>query len=206
MWVQGARCQAKRFDDELFWGSPLIVGEAGGKNTDMRVGLSKALQGRIRYTDWVVFSVKYDAQGDERRVRLFVDGEEIVYRDIDSAAPQGTIDNRLRPEAKRPEGPATISITLANFTDGDLYGDRSVNNGAGVHWESAFADMTPAIPDPDTPGRAIKRDSDFQWDWVMIVDEASVSRIAGRVKRLIEEGRLKEDVAGKVGLVARTGG
>jgi len=40
----------------------------------------------------------------------------------------------------------------------------------------------------------------------MIVDEASVSRIAGRVKRLIEEGRLKEDVAGKVGLVARTGG
>jgi len=201
-WVQGARCQAKQFDDELFWGSPLIVGEAGGKNTDMRVALAEALRGRVRYTDWVLFSARYEAGPAERRVRLFVEGEEIVYRDLDAAYPEGGIDNHLRSEARLPDGPATVTITLANFTDGELYADRKVNDGAGVRWEHAFADQTPAIPDPDDPAKAVKRDADFEWDWVMIVDEARKPPLRRQVQRLIRQGRLPAETAARVGLRA----
>jgi hypothetical protein len=199
-WVQGARCQAKAFDDELFWGSPLIVGEVGGKNTDMRVALAEALRGRVRYTEWVLFSVKYEADSAERRARLFVEGEEIVYRDIDAAYPQGAIDNRLRSDVEFAEGPAAVSITLANFTDGDLYADRTVNDGAGVRWLHAFADQTPALPHPEDPAKAIQRDADFQWDWLMIVDDAGAHSLQNQMRRLIREGRLSPRVAERVGL------
>jgi hypothetical protein len=203
-WVQGALCQAKAFDDELFWGSPLIAGEASGKNTDIRVAVAEALRGRLRYTDWVVFSVKYEVRWAEARVRLFVNGHEIVYRDIDAGYPNGDIDNHVRADAALPKGPVPVVITLANFTDGDLYGDVTVNGGAGVRWEHAFAEQTPAIPHPEDPKQAINRNADFQWDWVMVVNEAEAHEVRKEVEKLIREERLAEDVARRVGLLPTT--
>jgi hypothetical protein len=199
-WVQGAACQAKRLDDELFWGSPLIVGEAGGKNTDMRVGVAEALRGRLRYTDWVLFSAKLEGAGPRARLRLFANGYEIVYRDLDAAYPAGGIDNHLRPGVALPGGQVPVTLTLANFTDGDLYGDTRVNDGAGVRWEHAFADQTPALPHPTDPAKALKRDADFLWDWVLAVNEAEMDQVAGPVRRLVDEGRLPAQVARRVRL------
>jgi hypothetical protein len=153
--------------NQFFWGSEVIVGEADGKNLDMRTALPVALTNSVKYTNWTMVSMKYEVNGADRRLRLFVNGKEIVYRDIDSAYPQGSIDNHVV-STFDPGSNSVISVEFANFTDGDLYGDTSVNNGAGIRWLHAFADNTPALPHPTDPAQAIKKDSEMQWDYMMM--------------------------------------
>ena len=162
-WIQGRYCEPKEWNDEFFWGSDLIVGEKGGKRTDIRVGLPRGLRGKVKYTEWTLFSLKYEAA----RLRMFVNGQEIIYRDLDCPWPQGLVDNRLSPGYSNGiQG--GLRIILANFTDGDLYSDTSVNNGDGIRWLHAFAANTPALPHPTDPKRAVLKDAVFEWDQVSV--------------------------------------
>jgi hypothetical protein len=164
-WIQGGSCQEKSFDDELFWGSDVIVGE-GHKRTDIRVGLSEGPA--LRYTNWTLVSMCYEVQDNTRRIRLFVNGREVVYRDLDAAAPAGAVDNRVRADCLRLDRPVPVTVGLANFTDGDLYADTSVNKGDGIRWLRAFAANTPATPHRSDPGKAVVKDSDMEFDFVLI--------------------------------------
>ena len=168
LWYQNQVCVQKTWDDELFIGSSVIVGESSGKRTDMRVALSSTLAGQVSYDQWVLFSMKFEAAGQTRRIRFFVNGVEILYNDIDFYPPTGAIDNRLLDSYKPSYGNNKLSIELANFTDGDSYGDTSVNNGWGVRWLHAFADMTPAVPHSTTPALAVKKNSDMMWDCIIV--------------------------------------
>ena len=190
-WIQGEHCMPKEYDDELFWGSNVIVGKKDGKKTDMRIALPESLKRKVKFTEWTQVSMKYEVQNSERRLRLFVNGEEIVYRDIDEAAPNGAIDNHVISAFEPGADEMKISVAFANFTDGDLYGDMSVNNGAGIRWLHAFADNTPALPHVSDPKAAIKKDSEMQWDYVMIVESTETPEQQKQLKKLIKERRFK---------------
>lgn len=179
-WIQGAKCQPKQLDDELFWGSSVIIGEEDGKRTDIRVGLPEIA--RLRYTDWTLISMYYDVTDGARRIRLFVNGHEIVYRDLDAAAPAGAVDNRVRPECLRACKPVRVSLERANFADGDLYADTSVNDGAGVRWLHAFAVNTPARPHSSDPRRAEPRPSDMQFDFVLIHTPTQAGEVTAKLR------------------------
>jgi len=164
-WIQGGDCQAKDFDDELFWGSNVIVGE-GHKRTDIRAELGEGPASR--YTDWTLVSMYYEVEDTGRRIRLFINGREVIYRDLDAAAPAGAVDNRVRAGCLRPHKAVPVTATFANFTDGDLYADTTVNNGDGIRWLRAFAANTPAKPHRSDPGKAEVKDSDMEFDFVLI--------------------------------------
>ena len=180
-WVQGADCQAKEFDDELFWGSSVIVGE-GHKRTDIRAGLADGPA--LRYTDWTLVSACYEVTGSARRIRLFVNGREVVYRDLDAAAPAGAVDNRVRAECVRLDKAVPVTVVLANFTDGDLYADTSVNKGDGIRWLRAFAANTPAIPHRSDPGKAVVKDSDMEFDFVLIHRPGETNALPEQLRKL----------------------
>ena len=190
-WIQGDNCKPKKYDDELFWGSNVIIGKVDGKKTDMRTALSKSVKGKVNYAEWTQVSMKYEVNDSGRCLRLFVNGEEIVYRDIDDAEPKGTIDNHIISAFDPGSDNVKISVAFANFTDGDLYGDTSVNDGAGVRWLHAFSDNTPAIPHPADPKAAIKKDSEMQWDYMMILDPADKMKYPKQLKTLKKERRFK---------------
>lgn len=204
-WVQGGQCEAKTWDDEFFWGSPLIIGEADGKNTDIRTGLPDALRGKVRYTDWTLVSIKFEETKDQRRVRVFVEGLEVPLRDLDAAFPNGVIDNRVKENFQPPAETTPLRITCANFADGDLYADTAVNAGAGVRWLHAFAEMTPALPHATDPKQAVQKDSVMEWDYVIVVDEAETPALYTKMEALAAAGRLDRAAAERVGLLPTKG-
>lgn len=183
-WIQGAQCQPKELDDELFWGSDAIVGEEGGKRTDIRIGLAPA--GRLRYTDWTLISSWYEINGSDRRLCLFVNGHEVIYRDLDAAAPAGGVNNRIRSECLRSPEPLPVSLDLGIFADGDLYADTSVHEGAGVRWLHAFAAMTPARPHVSDPRKAEPRTSEMQFDFVALHAPTQASCLPREWKNLVK--------------------
>jgi hypothetical protein len=122
----------------------------------------------LRYTNWTLVSMCYEVQDNTRRIRLFVNGREVVYRDLDAAAPAGAVDNRVRAECVRFDKAVPVTLSFANFTDGDLYSDTTVNQGDGIRWLHAFAANTPAKPHRSDPGKAEVKDSDMAFDCVLI--------------------------------------
>ena len=180
-WIQGGPCQEKDFDDELFWGSNVIVGE-DHKRTDIRVGLSEGPA--LRYTNWTLVSMGYEVKDATRRIRLFVNGREVVYRDLDAAAPAGAVDNRVRDECLHLDKPVPVTVTFANFTDGDLYADTTVNKGDGIRWLHAFAANTPAKPPPSDPSKAEVRDSDMEFDLVLLHRPGETNAWPGSLQKL----------------------
>jgi hypothetical protein len=165
-WVNDGKCQPKQFDDELFLGADVIAGEENGKRTDIRVGLPKGAQ--LRYTDWTLLSMGYEIIDGTRRIRLFVNGHEIIYRDLDRHAPAGAVDNRVRAGCLQAEKPVLFSVELSNFNDGNLYADTSFNKGKGVRRLSAFAAQTPARPHVSDPAKAVPCHSDMLFDFVFL--------------------------------------
>lgn len=194
LWRMFENCLMKDWDDELFFGSAVIRGEESGKRSDIRIGLSDSLKNRVRYTDWHVLSLKYDAKGADRRIRFFVDGCEIIYRDLDMASPGGVVDNRVLDGFKPASTGNKLRISMGIMTDGDLYGDKSVNDGAGVRWLHAFADNTPAVPSRTDPKAAIKKDSHMLWDYIIVVSEDCRARIMPQMRKLISEGRFPKSM------------
>jgi hypothetical protein len=189
-WIQGGNCRPKQWDDELFWGSDVIVGEYNGKRTDIRVGLPKNV--RLRYTDWTLLSMYYDVAKSGNRIRLFVNGHEIVYRDLDVAAPGGVVDYQVRPDSPRLDRPARLSVELAAFADGDLYADTSINNGAGIRWLHAFAATTPARPHVSDPQQAVAVSCEMQFDYVLIHYPGEAKRFADRLRPMVVETPMAE--------------
>jgi hypothetical protein len=181
-WVQGGNCQAKDFDDELFWGSNVIVGEEG-KRTDIRVGLSEGPA--LRYTDWTLVSMCYEVKEAIRRIRLFVNGREVVCRDLDAAAPAGAVDNRVRAECLHLDKAVPVTVNFANFTDGDLYADTTVNKGDGIRWLHAFAANTPAKPHRSDPSKAEVKDSDMDFDFVLIHRPGETNALPETFQKLV---------------------
>ncbi len=197
-WKMFHRCEEKEHHDEIFWGSPLIVGIEGGKNTDIRTGLAPESIAMTRFTEWTLFSVQYDAQPEGARIRVFVNGCEVVYRDLDMPAPQGVIDNRVAPGREiGPEG-HELTVRFSNFTDGDLYADTAVNGGKGVRWLEAFASYTPARPHPEDPQKAVLTDAVMFWDYLIISPGSPPESPEPPIARLLAEGRLDRSVAQKV--------
>jgi hypothetical protein len=76
--------------------------------------------------------------------------------------------NRVRAECVRLDKAVPVTVTFANFTDGDLYADTTVNKGDGIRWLHAFAANTPAKPHRADPNKAEVKDSDMEFDFVLI--------------------------------------
>lgn len=194
-WTMFKECLAKEHDDEMFFGSPCIRGESNGKNTDIRIGLAPELLGKIRYTDWHVFSLQYADEGENCRLRLFVDGREVVYRDLDAAAPNGVFDTTIVEETVRARPGNRLTVSLGALGDGDLYGDQRVHDGAGVRWLHAFADDSPAIPSPHEPSKAVKKTALLEWDYVMLTGKDGLTLQREQVERLVHQGRFPQVMA-----------
>ena len=77
-----------------------------------------------------------------------------------------------------------MTVTFANFTDGDLYADTSVNDGAGIRWLHAFAANTPAIPHRSDPGKAVAKDSDMEFDFVLIHRPGEMNALPEKLRKL----------------------
>ncbi|MHB9071277.1 MAG: FG-GAP repeat domain-containing protein [Sedimentisphaerales bacterium] len=194
LWKSFEYCVPKDIDDEIFWGSDLIYGY-GGRVHDFRVNISADGLDSIRYNDgWSLFSIKYeDDGGGNRKVRIFVDGREIVYRDINNTYPDGVIDNDVNSNYTLPNGSCSLSIQFGVTGDGNLYSNTTENGGWGFAYKHAFADNTPAVPDPYVPANATKQSQYMDWDYVLT---NPVSReFSPEVKQLILEDRLKVSTA-----------
>jgi hypothetical protein len=136
-WVQGANCSAKTNDDEFF----VSLKEA----PDTRVAYPSQVAGTKPYTQWwTIFSLKYEQAEGVYRVRIFVDGWEIAYRNIDNPPPNGQFSTNVGVQP----GPTSrrVKITMATMTDGDLYADTS--DGGGYRWLHCYAAYSPAVPTP----------------------------------------------------------
>jgi len=173
-WVRGGYCTPKTYEDDFFWGSDVIVGQSSGKKHDMRTALPVALTNTVQYTNWTLVSMKYEVIGSERLLRLFINGQEIGYQDADLVA---AIDNHVISAFDPGTNSANISVEFMNTTDGDYYGDTNSNGGLGIRLLHAFADNTPALPHPTDPALAIKKNSEMQWDYLMMVDPADKSSV-----------------------------
>ena len=220
-WHMFRHCEEKAFDDELFYGSKFIAGQKpgihfpDGKKTDIRAALGAETAGRIRWDDWRVFGVVWDdSEGDNGRLRVFIDGDEIEYRDLDCMAPEGGIDTRFRNDvlklqAEQTSGndrPDKLEIRFSAFADGDLYADKSVNDGEGVRWLSAFASMTPAVPSPDGPETATPADAVLCFDYCLVIDSTCsesefrqnlLNQLIGQKRLSQKELQLIRDLTGK---------
>jgi hypothetical protein len=127
----------------------------------------------------------YEVKDATRRIRLFVNGREVVYRDLDAAAPAGAVDNRVRDECLHLDKPIPVTVTFANFTDGDLYADTTVNKGDGIRWLHAFAANTPAKPHRSDPSKAEVKDSDMEFDFVLIHRPGETNALPDTFQKLV---------------------
>ncbi|MHB9071290.1 MAG: hypothetical protein ACYC54_13100 [Sedimentisphaerales bacterium] len=193
LWKRFDYCVPADVDNEIFWGSNIIYGYLNQVN-DFRVALPNGIDS-VRWNDgWTLFSIKYeDKGGDDRRVRIFVDGREIIYRCLDEFYPNGIIDNNVVSSYSLPTGSCSLKIQFGVTGDGNLYSDTSEHNGWGFNCYHAFADNTPAVPHAWTPSLAVKQASYMYWDYLLI-NTASDAYLS-QVRQLILEGRLKVSTA-----------
>lgn len=140
---RGMYCVQKSSDNEIFISSPYIRGY-NGKKTDLRVSTQKGFM----YSNWNVFSIKYDVLDGQKKLRFFVNGYEIMYRDIDAQAPAGIIDNILIHDLPINPENNTLIMQFNVMTDGEEYSSISENDGQGVRYYNCYADVVPAIPAP----------------------------------------------------------
>jgi hypothetical protein len=83
-----------------------------------------------------------------KKIRFFVNGDEIIYRNIDALYPAGVIDNTLINNLPINSDNNTLMMRFINFTDGTEYSSISADNGNGVRSYHCYADYVPAIPAP----------------------------------------------------------
>jgi hypothetical protein len=138
-WQQFAPAVPKAYDDEITFGASNIGG-AGSKRSDIRVQFPVA-HTRPRYSDWQLFSVKNEYGPAGARLRIFVNGREVIYRDIDAPYPQGGIDMRM-PSPLRSS--STLTFGFSTLTDGDEYAATWDPNGVRYRW--CYAQFSPARP------------------------------------------------------------
>jgi hypothetical protein len=196
LWQRFQQCVPNVTDGEMFWGSDIINGY-NGKIHDFRVALTNGIDSGKFNNGWSLFSIKYeDNGGGNRKVRIFVDGREIVYRDLDVVSPDGVINNGVVTGYSLPTGSCSLKIQFGVTGDGDLYSDTSVNGGWGFNYYHAFADNTPAVPDPWIPANAIKQSQYMYWDYLLVNTTADAANtVMPEVRQLILSGRLKVSTA-----------
>jgi hypothetical protein len=140
-WEGFQNCVAKKFDDQCFFSTPIIKGTEDGNNNDLRIEFADNIQ--AKYSDWMLFSVKYEvADGVDRRLRILINGHEVKYRVLDAPFPQGSIDMRTNWVPK--SGLNKVKISFGILCDGDSYSDTS--NIDGVRYRRCYAAHSPARP------------------------------------------------------------
>jgi hypothetical protein len=195
-WYQFTNCVPKTFDDEFFIGLLIrpttrpnfISPDTSGWLNDIRVpypaGYAKP------YTEWTAFSLKYEDTQDgtpgARRLRLFVDGREIMYRGLDFAPGTGFIDNST-PFVPGP-GPNTVTVSFGVFSDGDEY---NTTDPQGIRYRRCFAQYTPAVPCwVGSCTEVALQSATMQWGWLVIGNGRASTDIQSGVTALMYQGRL----------------
>ena len=144
----------------------------------------------IPYSKPTLYSVKYHVPEDDvPRWQFFVDGHEIVYRDIGNFAPEGQFQNvaTVRPR----EGSNDVTFRLAVLGDGDLY--KKEKGYAGAEQRQCFADISPFWVDacqtthPDT--------ARIEWDLLMIGNAHHGDYDLHTIKALIYAGKVSTSTA-----------
>lgn len=155
----------------------------------------------IPYSKWTLYSVKYHVPEDGvPRWQFFVDGQEIVYRDIGNVAPQGQFQNvaTVRPR----NGNNEVSIRLAVLGDGDTY-KRGTDYGGAIQ-RQCFSDTSPfrvdtiKIPDwfrVDTKQIVTPKTAEVEWDLLMIGNGRDGDFDQNTIKSLIYAGKIAASTA-----------
>lgn len=150
-WQQEAQRQPKLIDDEFFVTLHLASGTLG----DVRLAYPEGLPPGKQYTDWTLFSLKHEIDGlGVRRLRVFVDGREVTYRNIDAVYPEGAFDPVVDFAYS---GTDQIQIVMSVMNDGDQYAD--LRDAKGYRGQHCYAAFTPAEPSllVSPPDRTKKR-------------------------------------------------
>jgi hypothetical protein len=147
-WEMFKDCLPKPIDDELFFSSPVIEGStASGKKSDLRVKYDRKFG---NYTDWIIFSIRYEGGDGIRHLRIFIDNQEIDYYELDELS---HINNTIT-SFNLNSDINTITVEFSMFSDGNSYGDPSIwrkeSDGmpiqAGFNNRGCHAHFTPAVP------------------------------------------------------------
>lgn len=192
---KNGQCTAKVLDDSFH------IGLAADNGTNLEnvsnsltwtndIPVSYPPRVQIPYSQWTLYSVQYHVPQDGvARWRFFVDGHEIVYRDIGYFAPEGQFQNvaTVRPR----DGNNDVSFRLAVLGDGDHY--KKGKGYPGAEQRQCFSDLSPFRVDanqtahPDT-GR-------IEWDFLMIGNAHHGDFDLNTIKSLIYAGKVSTSTA-----------
>lgn len=139
----------------------------------------------IPYSQWTLYSVQYHVPEDGvPRWQFFVDGQEIVYRDIGYLAPEGQFQNvaTVRPR----DGNNDVSIRLIVLGDGDLY-KRGTDYGGAIQ-RQCFSDISPFRV--DTNQTVTPETARVEWDLLMIGNGRDGDFDQNTIKSLIYAGKI----------------
>ncbi|WKZ57319.1 MAG: hypothetical protein QY326_01255 [Bdellovibrionota bacterium] len=162
-WQVFQPCVEKSHDTEFFFSSALVNNGQGA--SDVRTGFADDLSD-ARYTDWMLFSMKYEATQDERRFRIFVNGKEVVYRSLDAPYPEGVVD--MRTPWIPPSGTHRLRFGISTLTDGAEYAATWIPQG--VRYRNCYAQYSPSLPRfLSTPPDTTKLPWMLEYDAVMAI-------------------------------------
>ena len=139
----------------------------------------------IPYSQRTLYSVKYHVPDDGvPRWQFFVDGHEIVYRDIGNRAPEGQFQNvsTVRPR----DGNNDVTFRLAVLGDGDLY--RKGTDYGGANQRQCFSDISPFRVDKNQTGTP--ETARVEWDLLMIGNGRDGDFDQNAIKSLIYAGKV----------------
>lgn len=145
---------------------------------------------KIPYSQWTLYSVKYHVPGDDvPRWQFFVDGQEIVYRDIGNIAPEGQFQNvaTVRPR----DGNNDVSFRLAVLGDGDIY--KWGTDYGGAIQRQCFSDISPFRV--DTNQKVTPETARVEWDLLMIGNGRDGDFDQNTIKSLIYAGKIAASTA-----------
>ncbi|WP_404787960.1 hypothetical protein [Altericista sp. CCNU0014] len=188
-------CQIKGNMDEFsFSVGDLTVYPQGSQQRKWAMDFRSAFPPVIRPSlgQLVVYSFKYEepSQGqDLPKIRIFINGYEISYENLDDSSPRPHIDMRTYHQIS-PNIDHEVEISLHAMTDGDAY--KYPNNYRDL---GCFASETPAIPSredgyPHGHRNGIPIPSTFDFDFIMIGNGRDGDFDLNSVRQLIYAGRV----------------
>jgi len=189
------RCTAKNLDDSYHIGlaadnREYLTNEKSNFYWTNDVPVSYPPHVQIPYSKWTLYSVKYHVPEDGvPRWHFFVEGSEIVYRDIGHFAPEGQFQNVAT--VKPHDGNNAVSFTLSILGDGDTY--KKEKGYPGAEQRQCFSDVSPFWVDTN---QAVHVDTArAEWDLLMVGNGTSGDFDLNTIKALIYAGRVSASTA-----------
>jgi hypothetical protein len=183
VFINGNRseCVEDEYDDDFFIGSV--------KFHDVRTGYPQGAL--LKYTDWTLYSVKYETDADGSRIRYFVNGNEIDYSALDAGCDADCIDRTIPSLLTGTQD--KVTIYLGSFGDGNSYDNPNFPEpGEPVRGMPCWAENTPAIPvnESVSPSLAVQKTAKMLWDYVIVSDDNGKANLQSFVTGLIYDGRM----------------